>query len=97
MNEGLIPVLITALIVFGVVSGSVIRMISREVIPLLRTLVQERRQDVAGPVDAARLASLEQRVAELEATHHRLWAENEFLHRLVEARPEQSVLPGRGE
>lgn len=92
MSPAWIPVVITALIVLGVVGGSVMQMVLKEVLPLLRTMAQER-QAVGGrsgtsPSHEA-LESIEKRLARVEAGQRKLEEESEFLQKLLAERTEE--------
>lgn len=88
MIEAWIAVLFAAVIVLGVVGGTVLQTVLKELLPLLRTLVEERKAGIgAGGEIHERLVALERQVAAMEARHGELKTETEFLQNLL-AEPE---------
>lgn len=96
MSEAWIPVLFAAVIVLGVVGGQLMQMVLKELLPLLRTMAQGR-QLLSAKADLAQLpelfASLERRLAQVEANQRELKEESEFLQKLLNDRAGESVLP----
>ncbi len=95
MSAAWVPVLLAVVIVFGVIGGTVLQMVLKELLPLLRSMAEERRRgDVAPGTDTAeRLAALEQRLALLEADQRELEEQGEFLQKLLSERQEEAVGP----
>ena len=84
-------ILFAGVIVLAVVGGQVVRTVLRELLPLLRTLVQERQANAASSSSAelpAQLRSLESRFSRLEIEHQELKEANEFLQKLLTDRGE---------
>lgn len=82
-----VPVAFAAIIVVGVVGGQLAQMVLKELLPLLRTMTEQRRQAVS-PVDAAQiaetLAAVERRLERLEAGQARIEEDREFTRRLLD-------------
>jgi len=94
MSDAWIPVFLAAIIVIGVVGGSVIKMVLKELMPLLRRIAEERTQGaLSDPGQRELIATLERRVRELESSQRQLNEETRFLQRLVEERGERTALP----
>jgi len=88
MGPELTPVLLAAIIVFGIMGTKLGTMIVRELVPLLRTLA-ERPGAVASSPEMERLPavleSLDRRLEALEARQRRLEEDREFMVRLLES------------
>jgi hypothetical protein len=94
MSDAWIPVFLAAIIVIGVVGGSVIKMVLKELMPLLRRIAEERTHGaLSDPGQRELIATLERRVRELESSQRQLNEETRFLQRLVEERSERIALP----
>jgi hypothetical protein len=94
MSDAWIPVFLAAIIVIGVVGGSVIKMVLKELMPLLRRIAEERTQGaLADPGQRELLAGIDRRLRELESGQRQLREEAEFLQRLVEDRGGRASLP----
>jgi hypothetical protein len=88
MGEAWIPVLFAAVIVVGVVGGSLAQMVLKELLPLLRNLAEQRAVAGGAGADplAAEVEALRERLAHLEGSHQRLSEESRFLTRLLAER-----------
>jgi hypothetical protein len=81
------PVAFAAVIVIGVVGGSLGMMVLKELLPLLRTIAEQRGQpQPLGAQRADDLAQIEARLDRLEANDRALLESNEFMRRLLEER-----------
>lgn len=90
-------ILFAAVIVLGVVGGQVMQTVLKELLPLLRTLVQERQARVSAAPSQDLLAELQAirvRLTQIEEDHERLSEANAFLQRLLDDRHQPSSLPG---
>lgn len=85
MSEAWIPVLLAAVIVIGVVGGSLAQMVLKELLPLLRTLSEQRNISASADVVqlAADLEAVQAQVAELKSAQNSLAEETRFLTRLL--------------
>jgi hypothetical protein len=83
------PVVALTVIIIGVVGGQLAQMVLKELLPLLRSIAEQRQQSVA-PADSARIAdalvALERRLERLEVAHDRLEEERRFTYELLAAR-----------
>ena len=89
-------ILFAAVIVLGVVGGQVMQMVLKELLPLLRTLVQERQARVGGTSSQELLGDLKAisaRMKRIEEDHERLTEANAFLQRLLDDRLQPASLP----
>ncbi|HSJ24714.1 MAG TPA: hypothetical protein VK929_08615 [Longimicrobiales bacterium] len=87
--EAWIPVAFAAVIVIGVVGGQLAHMVLKELLPLLRTIAEQRQHAVPAQ-EATRiaeaLASLDRRLERLEAGHERLDEDRRFVQQLLAGR-----------
>lgn len=76
-------------IVIGVVGGSVVMFLVKELVPILRTLAEQRRAPAGDDVQrlGAELRSVEARLSSLETEHRRVAEQAEFAQRLLQDRP----------
>jgi hypothetical protein len=84
-------ILFAAVIVLGVVGGQVMQTVLKELLPLLRTLVEERHSRAnASPSSqlSTDLQALEARLSRIEEDHQKLTEATVFLQRLLDERPE---------
>jgi hypothetical protein len=83
------PVVALTVIIIGVVGGQLAQMVLKELLPLLRTIAEQRQQGVA-PADMTRLAdtlaALDRRLERLEGAHDRLEEERRFTYELLAGR-----------
>lgn len=87
MDANWAPVAFAAVIVIGVVGGSLGMMVLKELLPLLRTIAEQRGQSQSvGTERAEALAQIEARLDRLEANDRALLESNEFMRRLLEER-----------
>jgi hypothetical protein len=97
MGPEFTPVLLAAIIVFGIMGTKLGTMVVRELVPLLRTLA-ERPGSVGSPPELERLPSvlesLDRRLEALEARQRRLEEDREFMVRLLE--PPRVPVHGEG-
>lgn len=79
------PVAFAAVIVIGVVGGTLAQMVLKELLPLLRTIAEQRQQPLQ-PSDAERiieaLSSLDRRMDRLEVAQQRLEEDRRFMAQL---------------
>jgi hypothetical protein len=85
MNENWIPVAFAAVVVIGVVGGTIAQMVLKELLPLLRSIAEQRQQPLppADPTLVDTLARLERRLDRLEATCDRLEEDRQFMRQLL--------------
>lgn len=85
--EAWVPVAFAMVIVIGVVGGSLAQMVLKEMLPLLRELGEQRRQQAVSAPDIQRvtelLESLDTRLQRIEADHRRLQQDREFSRQLL--------------
>jgi len=97
--EAWIPVAFAAVIVIGVVGGSVATMVLKELLPLLRTIAEQRQQPLR-PSDAERIieaiSSLDRRMDRLEVAQQRLEEDRRFREQLQAAGPPADGTAARG-
>ena len=89
-------ILFAAVIVLGVVGGQVMQTVLKELLPLLRTLVQERQARVGAAPSQDLLTELQAirvRITQIEEDHERLSEANAFLQRLLDDRLQSPPLP----
>ena len=89
-------ILFAAVIVLGVVGGQVMQTVMKELLPLLRTLIQERQSRLSAPPTQElldELQSISVRMNQIEEDHERLSESNMFLQRLVDERLQPPSLP----
>jgi hypothetical protein len=83
-----VPVAFAAVIVIGVVGGQLAMILLKELVPLLRTIAeQKQQQQVVTPGDPAvlqRLTAIEQRLDGMETNIAQLEEEKQFVRRLLE-------------
>jgi aspartate/methionine/tyrosine aminotransferase len=88
MGPELTPVLLTAIIVFGIMGTKLGTMVVRELVPLLRALA-ERPGAIGSSPEMERLPtvleSLDRRLESLEARQRRLEEDREFMVKLLES------------
>lgn len=91
--------LFAGFVVLTVVGGQVVRTVLKELLPLLRSLVQERQTSASSSSSSelmAQLRVMESRLSRLEGEHRELKEASEFLQKLLDARveaPDMPVLP----
>lgn len=92
MSETWMFIFLAAVIGLGLVGAHVLQMVLKELVPLLRTMAQER-QAIAAKTDLAKLpelvGSLEQRLVRVEANQRKLRDESQFLQKLLNDRPDE--------
>jgi hypothetical protein len=80
------PVILVTIIIVGAVGGQLAQMVLKELLPLLRTLAEQKRLETATPADMKRvldaLTSMDERLARLERGQERLESEREFARQL---------------
>jgi hypothetical protein len=84
MDSSWVPVALVAIIVVGAVGGQLVQMTLKELLPLLRTLAEQKRGVVDKP-DAAlqeRLRAVEDRLEQLESGMKQLGEEKDFMRQL---------------
>lgn len=98
MSEMWMPVIFTAIIVFGVVGGQLAHTVLKRLLPLLETLVQEKQKGLSRADTSdlkAEISALKNQVARLEASEQRLEGVEEqvsFLQSLIEERSDERKL-----
>jgi hypothetical protein len=88
MSDMWVPVMLAAVIVFGVVGGSVVMFLLKELTPILRTIAEQRRAPAGDDVRSltAELKAVQARLATLESEHRRVAEQTDFAHRLLQDR-----------
>jgi hypothetical protein len=82
MDGTWVPVAFAAVIILGAVGGSLAQMVLKELLPLLRTIAEQRSQ--VRPPDVVRVPpGLEARIEQIEADQQSLREENAFLRNLL--------------
>lgn len=82
-----VPVAFAAVIVIGAVGGQLIQMTLKELLPLLRTIAEQKQRQMAAPAEGEvlrRLAALEEKLEQVEGGVARLEEDREFQRRLLE-------------
>lgn len=83
--QGWVPVAFAMVIVLGAVGGHLAQMVLKELLPLLRTIAEQKRAELPAAelkrvIDA--LAAVDQRLERLEKAHHRLEEDRAFERQL---------------
>lgn len=87
MSEAWVPVLFAAVIVVGAVGGSLAQMVLKELLPLLRTIAEQRSAAPSADLQqvAEGLEKLDQRLAAVEHDQRRLADDASFVRRVLAA------------